>query len=133
MFRTLIKVQEKVLIKGKIEYTGTSKAGNPYRIGTYRVTVYDESNEVDVLMKAFNDLNDKLIIGSFFDIGFKLESNTWEGKLYTSFSIITATPKVMNEPSQQSAPPAAEPEPTTPYATDFVPGGLSDDKDDLPF
>ena len=124
MFRTRISVQEKK------EKTGVSKNGNNYRVGEYVVLMFDENNTVSVMMKAFGDLNDKLVVGNNFDIGFRIDSRVYNEKLYYDFMIAFVDPAPMTAAStheQQQAP-----SPTSPYNS-HIPGDLADDKDDLPF
>lgn len=122
-------------IKGKIivalpEFTGTSKAGNPWKKREYVLETV-ETYPKKVHFDFFGDKADQypLSVGDSITLSFDIESREYNGKWYTSIrgwkaeKDGAAPAQGFNEPPMQSYGPATPPPP--------VPS--AGENDDLPF
>jgi len=112
------------------------------RNGQYRMAVWlmeynDEGKTLLIALKAFGDINNILIEGDLFLVGFTIKSNEWNGKFYTEATVVKAE-KVYNDPIDELI--TESPEQFIPpvYASSVEPNPnpiplLVTGNDDLPF
>jgi hypothetical protein len=72
------------------------------RNGQYRMAVWlmeynDEGKILLMALKAFGDINDVLIEGDIFLVGFTIKCNEWNGRFYTETTVVKAE-KAYNDP-----------------------------------